>query len=228
MDIYLVGGAVRDLLISRISPDLDFAVPAAGISIARKVASALNAHFVLLDDERDTGRVVAINEDGSRIFLDFAVYRGANLEEDLRARDFTINALAYNMRDGTIFDPLDKADINQLDIHFLSKLNAFLEKEISNPELDILLLAKNMNMSRSAFYRKFMGLTKLSPITYLKKHRINRSIELMMLDKYTHIEISEMTGFGSPSYFSRAFKQEKGMSPRDFLNQFKEEAVAEL
>jgi signal transduction histidine kinase/DNA-binding response OmpR family regulator len=123
---------------------------------------------------------------------------------------------------------LDKADINQLDIHFLSKLNAFLEKEISNPELDILLLAKNMNMSRSAFYRKFMGLTKLSPITYLKKHRINKSIELMMLDKYTHIEISEMTGFGSPSYFSRAFKQEKGMSPRDFLNQFKEEAVAEL
>ncbi len=106
-EIYLVGGAVRDLLISRISPDLDFAVPSAGISIARKVASALNAHFVLLDDERDTGRVVAINEDGLRIFLDFAVYRGANLEEDLRARDFTINALAYNMRDGTIFDPLE-------------------------------------------------------------------------------------------------------------------------
>jgi AraC-like DNA-binding protein len=84
-----------------------------------------------------------------------------------------------------------------------------------------------MNMSRSAFYRKFMGLTKLSPITYLKKHRINKSIELMSQDKYTHIEISEMTGFGSPSYFSRAFKQEKGMSPREFLNQLKEETVAE-
>jgi signal transduction histidine kinase/ligand-binding sensor domain-containing protein/DNA-binding response OmpR family regulator len=122
---------------------------------------------------------------------------------------------------------LDRSEINQLDIHFLSKLNAFLEKEISNPELDILLLAKNMNMSRSAFYRKFMGLTKLSPITYLKKHRINKSIELMSQDKYTHIEISEMTGFGSPSYFSRAFKQEKGMSPREFLNQLKEETVAE-
>ena len=120
---------------------------------------------------------------------------------------------------------LDRSEINQLDIHFLSKLNAFLEKEISNPELDILLLAKNMNMSRSAFYRKFMGLTKLSPITYLKKHRINKSIELMSQDKYTHIEISEMTGFGSPSYFSRAFKQEKGMSPRDFLNHLKEESV---
>jgi len=117
---------------------------------------------------------------------------------------------------------LDKTEINQLDVQFLSKLNAFLEKELSNPELDILLLAQNMNMSRSVFYRKFMGLTTLSPISYLKKHRINKSIELMNLCKYTHLEISEMTGFGSPSYFSRAFKQEKGMSPREFANQSKD------
>ncbi len=106
-EIYLVGGAVRDLLTSRISPDLDFAVPSNGISLARKVANALNAHFVPLDDERDTGRVVVIDESGTQTFLDFATYRGATLEEDLRARDFTINALAYNLRDGTIFDPLE-------------------------------------------------------------------------------------------------------------------------
>lgn len=114
---------------------------------------------------------------------------------------------------------LDRSEMNHLDIQFLTKLNVFLKKEISNPDLDIMLLAQNMNMSRSAFYRKFMGLTKLSPITYLKKHRINKSIELMLLEQYSHIEISEMTGFGSPSYFSRAFKQEIGMSPREYVNQ---------
>ncbi len=106
-EIYLVGGAVRDLLLSRLSPDLDFALPSNGISLARKVANALNAGFLPLDDERDTGRVIVINEDGSRTFLDFATYRGATLEEDLRARDFTINALAYNLRDETIIDPLE-------------------------------------------------------------------------------------------------------------------------
>jgi len=106
-EIYLVGGAVRDLLISRISPDLDFALPSNGISLARKVANALHADFLALDDERDTGRVIVTNEDGSRTFLDFATYRGANLEEDLRARDFTINAMAYDLRKGTIIDPLE-------------------------------------------------------------------------------------------------------------------------
>jgi len=107
LEIYLVGGAVRDLLISRVSPDFDFALPAQGISTARKVANALRADFLPLDDERDTGRVIVANEDGSRTFLDFAVYRGATLEEDLRARDFTINAIAYNLRDETIFDPTE-------------------------------------------------------------------------------------------------------------------------
>jgi tRNA nucleotidyltransferase/poly(A) polymerase len=108
-EVYLVGGAVRDLLISRFSPDLDFALPSNGISLARTVANSLHADFMTLDDERDTGRVVVANEDGSRIFLDFATYRGANLEEDLRARDFTINAIAYNLRDGTVMDPMDGA-----------------------------------------------------------------------------------------------------------------------
>lgn len=116
---------------------------------------------------------------------------------------------------------LENSEINQLDIQFLSKLNAFLEKELSNPQLDIQLLAQNMNLSRSAFYRKFMSLTKLSPINYIKKYRINKSIELIKSGRYSLTEIGEMTGFGSPSYFSTAFKQEKGMAPRDYIAQLK-------
>jgi len=106
-EIYLVGGAVRDLLLSRPSPDLDFALPTKGISLARTVANALHADFIPLDEERDTGRVIFTDEDGTRTFLDFAVYRGADLIEDLRARDFTINAIAYNLRDETLIDPTE-------------------------------------------------------------------------------------------------------------------------
>jgi tRNA nucleotidyltransferase/poly(A) polymerase len=108
--IHLVGGAVRDLLTSRLSPDFDFALPSNGIPLARKVANALQADFIPLDDERDTGRAIVTNEDGSRIFLDFASYRGASLEEDLRARDFTVNAIAFDLRNGAILDPLGGAN----------------------------------------------------------------------------------------------------------------------
>ncbi|MFN3491182.1 MAG: HD domain-containing protein [Anaerolineales bacterium] len=104
--MYLVGGAVRDLFLSRLSSDFDFALPSGGISLARKIANALKADFVPLDDERDTGRAI-FHENESRIFLDFAAYRGANLEADLRARDFTINAIAYNLQDDTLIDPTE-------------------------------------------------------------------------------------------------------------------------
>ena len=39
-EMYLVGGAVRDILLNRLSRDLDFAVPSNGISLARRVANA--------------------------------------------------------------------------------------------------------------------------------------------------------------------------------------------
>lgn len=108
-EIYLVGGAVRDMLRNRLSRDLDFALPSNGISTARKVANTLRADFMVLDEERDTGRVIFTADDGTRTFLDFAVYRGATLEDDLRNRDFTMNAIAFDLQTQTMRDPLDGA-----------------------------------------------------------------------------------------------------------------------
>ena len=109
-EIYLVGGAVRDMLLNRLSHDLDFALPSNGISLARRVANALDADFMVLDEERDTGRGIVTDADGSRTFMDFATYRnGITLEADLCARDFTINAIAYDLRSQTLIDPLNGA-----------------------------------------------------------------------------------------------------------------------
>src|SRR5215510_15753701 len=71
-EIYLVGGAVRDMLRNRLSHDLDFALPSNGISLARKVANTLHADFMTLDAERGTGRIIVTETDDSRTFLDFA------------------------------------------------------------------------------------------------------------------------------------------------------------
>jgi poly(A) polymerase len=109
-EIYLVGGAVRDMLRNRVSHDLDFALPSNGVSLARRVANALHADFMVLDAERDTGRVIFTESDNSRTFLDFATYRnGTTLEADLSSRDFTMNAIAYDIHANTIIDPLNGA-----------------------------------------------------------------------------------------------------------------------
>ena len=97
-------------MLGRASHDLDFSVPEDGIKLARKIANKLNGAFYSLDSERDTGRVVLIHEDKTRTVMDFATYRGADIEADLRDRDFTINAIAYNLQSEEVFDPLKGAN----------------------------------------------------------------------------------------------------------------------
>lgn len=107
MPVYLVGGAVRDALMSRQTHDLDFTLPKNGIKISRRVANKLKASFFPLDTQRDTGRIITFDAHGDRHVLDFAAFRGPDLESDLRDRDFTINAMAVAMHDpGKLFDPL--------------------------------------------------------------------------------------------------------------------------
>ena len=109
-EIYLVGGAVRDVILGRTAHDFDFAVPADGIKLARRVADKLKGAFYPLDGERDTGRVILVNENGIRTVIDFATYRGADIQADLHDRDFTINAIAYNLASEEILDPLNGAN----------------------------------------------------------------------------------------------------------------------
>ncbi len=92
-EAYLVGGAVRDLLLGRPLVDLDLAVPRGAVALARRLADGLGAAFVALDEERGVARIVWERE-GRRLEVDVADFRAADLAGDLCARDLTINALA--------------------------------------------------------------------------------------------------------------------------------------
>jgi tRNA nucleotidyltransferase/poly(A) polymerase len=109
--IYLVGGAVRDLMLGRDLRDFDFAVPwGSGIKLARQLANKIDADFFPLSEDFDTGRVIVIRDDGSRDVIDFAGFRGADLEADLRGRDFTLNATAIDLHTEQLIDPLKGAN----------------------------------------------------------------------------------------------------------------------
>ena len=70
--VYVVGGAVRDALLNRVVKELDFIVPDDAIKHARKIADKLDGAFYVLDQERDYGRVLVPQADGTPLVLDFA------------------------------------------------------------------------------------------------------------------------------------------------------------
>lgn len=126
--IFLVGGALRDALLEKRSHDLDFVVTQDVHIIARTVAETLGAGMYRMDDERETYRVLGRTPAEKPYTLDFSRIRGLNIEQDLRARDFTINALAIDVSQPEILiDPLKGAlDIREKHLRVCAK-TAFLD-----------------------------------------------------------------------------------------------------
>jgi tRNA nucleotidyltransferase (CCA-adding enzyme) len=106
-DVYVVGGAVRDLLLGREPHELDFVVEGDALEVARRVGGRVISH------ERFGTATVSL--DGVTFDLAGArreryerpgalpeVELGATLREDLERRDFTVNAIAVHLKDGEL------------------------------------------------------------------------------------------------------------------------------
>ena len=105
--VFLVGGAVRDSLLSRPCHDFDFVLPGNALRIARFVADKIGAAYYPLDKARQTARLILVGDGESRQILDFSAIKGTDLDADLAARDFTINAMAVDIREPQkLYDPL--------------------------------------------------------------------------------------------------------------------------
>ncbi|MBN2427773.1 MAG: CCA tRNA nucleotidyltransferase [Deltaproteobacteria bacterium] len=106
-ECFLVGGALRDALLGRKCADYDLITPGDPTVLACHYAEQTGGSWFILDPERRHSRVVCKNPQGN-LSIDFAPFRCADLEADLRDRDYTINAMALPLHssDSQIFDPL--------------------------------------------------------------------------------------------------------------------------
>ncbi len=96
-EAYLVGGSVRDILLGEPCVDWDIVTDGDAAGLARVLADRLGGYYAHLHDK--ASRVVVKGEEQEIVF-DVAPFKGSSLEEDLRLRDFTVNAMAA---------PLDEA-----------------------------------------------------------------------------------------------------------------------
>jgi putative nucleotidyltransferase with HDIG domain len=109
-EIYLVGGALRDMLRGNPIHDLDLVMTGDVLAASRRIADAIGAAYYPLDEVRQTARIILQHPPGSRLVIDVASMRGLSLESDLRGRDFTVNAIALDLRHPQkLIDPLGGA-----------------------------------------------------------------------------------------------------------------------
>lgn len=124
--------------------------------------------------------------------------------------------LRTRIQETTDVDEISEPSLAPQDRLFLESMYDIMEKQLSNNELNVDMMAESLKISRAKLYYKFKGLVNETPNSFFKKYKLNRAAELLRSGKYNVSEVSDMTGFSSLSYFSVSFKKQFGVNPSDF------------
>ena len=85
-----------------------------------------------------------------------------------------------------------------------------------NEAINIEEFAQSRGMSISWFLRNFKQVYKKSPMQYILNIRMNNAVSLLETTDYNVAEISAIIGYDNPLYFSRIFKKQRGVSPKEY------------
>ncbi|NKI27535.1 response regulator [Arenibacter sp. 6A1] len=111
---------------------------------------------------------------------------------------------------------LGETQPQSVDERFIEKIIGLIESNISDSEFSVQSLIENMDMSQDQLYRKIKALTGLSINHFIRLVRLKKAARLLAQGDHTVSEVLFMVGFNNPSYFTRCFKAEFGVLPREY------------
>ena len=170
--------------------------------------------FVLLSAKTDIGSKVEGMEIGADIFVEkpFSIhYLKSCIHNLIELRSMLIQKFSKMP-----LVPIKSIACHSEDERILNELNKIIEENFSNPDLDVDLLAKKMNISRSSLYTKIKSISNQTPNELIQLLRLKKAAELLAEKKYRMNEICYMVGFNNPSYFSKCFLKQFGKRPSEY------------
>jgi tRNA nucleotidyltransferase (CCA-adding enzyme) len=152
---YLVGGYIRDIILGRVTEevDVDIVVPLNAIEVGKKIASNIKSKFIILDKKREVVRIIL-----NHISIDIANQTSSTIEGDLITRDFSINSIAFLFDKKCLFDPFNGLK----DLEY-SLLRTYSETNLLNDPLRILRCFR--------FVSELNFKIDLKLITFIKKNK---------------------------------------------------------
>jgi AraC-like DNA-binding protein len=115
-------------------------------------------------------------------------------------------------------EPMQKAPdgLSEQDRKFMNQVYELMERHLQDNDLNVTTISSDLLISASKFNYKLKELTGESPGSFFRKFKLNRAARLLREGKYNVSEVAYMTGFGTVSYFSVAFKKQFGVSPSEY------------
>jgi DNA-binding response OmpR family regulator len=122
-------------------------------------------------------------------------------------------------------EPVTEIASNPTDNAFLQKMNQLIEDNLSNSELNVSFLAEQLNISRSGLFAKMKTLADVTPNEMIQIMRLKKAALLLKDGRYQVGEVGYMVGFSNPSYFSKCFQKQFGITPGAFCNSGDDDAL---
>ena len=119
-------------------------------------------------------------------------------------------------------------EVKAEDIHIVSEDEKFLKNAFEYIELNITQinfsveeLSKQLNLSRVSLYKKLLALTGKTPVDCIRTVRLKRAVQLLQKSQLSIANVAYEVGFNNPTYFSKVFKEEYGVLPSEYLNEYR-------
>ena len=107
-------------------------------------------------------------------------------------------------------------EYGSIDELFLKQAVIKVEENLSDDTFDFDQFAVDMATSKSTLHRKLKSLTGLSPGEFIRSIRLKHAVQMLTNNMGNISEIAFAVGFNDPKYFSRCFKIEFGLTPREY------------
>ena len=109
-----------------------------------------------------------------------------------------------------------QAKLSKEDKAFINRLVDVIRAQMTKGDIELDNIAAAMSISRKQLRTRVMAITGLTPVAYVQQVRLNRARLMMAKGDMSLTTIAKKCGFPDPSYFSKVFKQQFGVSPTQF------------
>ena len=130
------------------------------------------------------------------------------------------SALARKYSKKILLEPTDK-EITSADEKFINSALKYVENNISNTELNLEDMARELAMSSTTMYRRMKAVINQSPGEFIRTVKFKRASQLLRDTMLTVSEIIEMVGYQDAKRFRENFRKEFGLTPGEYREQFK-------
>ncbi len=111
---------------------------------------------------------------------------------------------------------IDSLETSSIDKEFLDKVISVIKSNMSEGDFDVVQLADALAVSKSSLYRKMKIATGLSPIEFIRNIRLKHGSQLLKDRSISVAEVAYECGFSNPKYFATCFKEEFGVTPKEY------------